>query len=159
MIKKVKTNSVEIRINAKAAGDYGFMRIGGMERTPEQEYQECEKMLAEIKRHVEGIGWSHISQSEIYQTDDGEEHETLYEALTHLFDEEDALPNYRYSYKKDTDQYGSAGTTNDFKEIILKAYSTPWNFKVTGTMLTEVQQLFLNNVLTASLAEKSEVAP
>lgn len=155
MIKKVKTNNVEIRINAKSAGDFGFMRIGGMERTPEKEYQECESILREIKRHVDNVGWSHIGQMEIFQTEDGEEHETLYEALSHLHDVEDALPTYRYRYQKDTDQYGCAGTTNDFKTIILQAYSAPWNFTVTGAELTDAQQLFLDNVLTASLVEKS----
>lgn len=157
MFKRVETNDCEIRINAKSAGDFGFVRIGGMERTPKEEYRACEEILSQIKRHVDGVGWTDIQQGFMYQTDDGEEFEFLYDVLAHLYDEDGSLPYYSYRYQHPNENYGSSGILNDFKDVITMAWNHPWNFELRfdSTLLTEEQQSFLDNVITASLKEKT----
>lgn len=159
MIKKVPTNDVEIVLQAKSAGDFGFIRIGTMERTPEQEYRNCEEIVSQIKRHIDGVGWTHIHQKHIFETEDGSEFESLYAALAHLYDEtgcDEALFEYRFERPSDKG-VGTRGRANSFNELIETAYKNPHKFTVVRGSLNPEQKTFLDNVLEAVLPK--EAAP
>jgi hypothetical protein len=157
-IKRIDTNDCEIRINAKSKGDFGFVHIGGMERSPKEEYRECEDILSQIKRHVDGVGWTDIAQKQMYETASGDQFDSLYEALEELYDEHGSSPIYSIRYERPSDNgTGTRRTFNDFKEVITEAWSNPWKFELQNfsTPLTEEQEQFLSNVIAASLKEKS----
>ncbi|GIO13566.1 hypothetical protein J19TS2_31210 [Cohnella xylanilytica] len=156
MIKKVPTNDVEILLQAKSAGDYGFFQIGSMGRTPEQEYRACEEIVSQIKRHVEGVGWTYIQQNHVYETEDGEQYESLYEALEHLFDAEGCSSVYEVRYVRPSDQgVGTRRRPKSFEELIETAYLNPHSFEVVSGQLSPEQQKFLNRVLEASLPKEA----
>lgn len=153
-IKTIKTNECEIRITPRNAGDYGFISIGGKERSADSEYRLCEEIVSNIKRHVDDIGWNYINQKQVYETEDGEQFETMFEALEHLYDEEGCGSYFEYTYKRPNDQYGTRSRANNFEKLIVDAYANPWDFELVRGELTPEQTMFLWKVVDASLDDK-----
>lgn len=154
MIKRVETNDCEIRITARSAGDFGFVRMSGIERTAREEYRLCEEIVSNIKRHVDDIGWTYIEQKGLYETEDGEQFETLYDALAHLYDEYGCVAQYEYRHHAPNQQYGTRGRAKSFEDLIVAAYQEPHNFEVIRGELSPEQQKFLTRVIDAALDER-----
>lgn len=156
MIKLKPTNKCEVIVEPRYAGNYGVFSIGGCKRTPREEYNLCENIKTDIKRHVDDVEQVYTKQEYYYEID-GEEFETLYEALLYKYEPEDIenniLPLYSYRYKRPNDDCGSRSCTNDFRELIEKAYRNPWEFIVNNAdkILTIEQQILLQNVINAGL--------
>lgn len=162
MIKLKPTNECEVIVEPKYAGNYGIFRIGGCQRIPKEEYNLCESIKTDIKRHVDDVGQVYIKQEHLYEVD-GEEFDTLYEALLYKHEPEDIeksiLPKYSYRYKRPNDNCGSCSSTNDFKKVIEEAYRNPWEFSVSNAeqILTIEQQKFLQNVINAGLEANGRI--
>lgn len=151
-IKLVGTNECEIRVEPIKIGDYGVFFISGMERSPEDEYILCQEIESQIKRHVTNVGHTYIHQKHVYETDDGVQHERLYDALEHLFDEDGGLlPRYSYTYERPGNKgVRTVGHAYDFRDLVEEAWENPWNFTVTGTPLNDRQKKFLDRVISES---------
>jgi hypothetical protein len=156
MIKLKPTNKCEVIVEPRYAGNYSVFRIGGCQRTPREEYNLCEGIKVDIKRHVDDVERVYTKQEYLYEVD-GEEFETFYEALEYKYEPEDIeksiLPTYSYRYKRPNDDCGSCSSTNDFKKLIEEAYRNPWEFTVNNAeqILTKEQQKFLQNVINVGL--------
>ncbi|AIQ34206.1 hypothetical protein R50345_05940 [Paenibacillus sp. FSL R5-0345] len=153
-IKTIETNECEIQINARNAGDFGFVRIGGQSRSPREEYRLCEEIVGNIKRHVDDIGWTNIHQKQMYETEDGEQFETMFEALEHLYDTEGCGSYFEYRYKHPNEKYGTRSRANNFEKLIVDAYANPYNFELVRGELTPEQTMFLWKVVDTSLDDK-----
>ena len=55
MAQKKELENFRVVVRPKDPGDFGMLRIGGCTRTTEQERDECLRIIAEIKRHVNDI--------------------------------------------------------------------------------------------------------
>jgi hypothetical protein len=153
-IKRVATNECEIRITPRNAGDFGFVRISGESRSANQEYRLCEEIVDNIKRHVDDIGFTYIEQKPMYETEDGEQFETMFEALEHMYDTEGCGSYFEYTYKRPNDQYGTRSRANNFENLIVDAYANPWDFELVRGELTPEQTMFLWKVVDASIDDK-----
>ena len=53
----VKKNKIDIHVEveARAPGDFGFMRVSGNTRSEESEISECEAIADNIRRHVDDL--------------------------------------------------------------------------------------------------------
>lgn len=154
LIKTIPTNDVEIRINARSAGDFGFMRTF-IERSPQDEYRVCEEIVREIKRHVDGVGWTHIQQKHVFETEDGSQYDTLFEALEYLYDDGSA-PQFEVRFVRPNDKgIGTATRPKSFDQLIETAYKNPHEFSVVRGNLTTNQKLFLDRVLEAALPKEA----
>jgi len=151
-IKRVPTNNVEIRLNANSP--LSFFRFG---RSPDDEYKVCESIVSQIKRHVDGVGWTHIDQRHVYETEDGNQFDTLYGALDHLYNEHGVGSYFEVRFVRPSDNgAGTRTRPKSFEELIETAYRNPHEFTVERGHLTLDQQIFLNRVLEA--AQQKEVA-
>lgn len=157
MIKVKPTNECIVEVYPRYAGNFGWVRISGQSRTPEEEYKLCEEIKHNILRHVDDVEDVSINQKVIYETSDGSEFNTLYEALEHECAPDEYLRGFICTYKKPSDNgVGSTCRRYSFRDVILEAYEHPWEFKVSGCTLTEYEKEFLDNVIKAGLENKNK---
>lgn len=127
-IKRVPTNECEITVLPRSAGDYGIMRISGRERTPQEEYNVCDELKREIKRHCD-IGHISVSQKHNYQTEDGSEFEELYDAIENIIQPEEFVePRYFVRAKSSEKDHFTSMTAYSFRELTEIAYRYPYEF-------------------------------
>lgn len=122
------------------------------------DYEELEK---QVKRHCENVGSTSIQGKMVYVTDDGEEHESKYDAIVHEveYDGDDPIKVYRYSYYRLHDGFcksanspngmvriGTGGAGTDFRDLISDAADNPHEFRL-RCELTDAEQKFLDFVL------------
>ena len=72
MSKKTVYSDYRVVVRPRAAGDYGYASIGGVDHTPEEELALCREIEQEIIRHVDGTSSGYITIE--YDTDDICEH-------------------------------------------------------------------------------------
>lgn len=159
MIKQVPTEKCEVVVYPRNPGNFGSIRIGGMTRTPEEEYRLCQDIEKDIKRHVDDVETAYVRREYKYQTVDGDEFETKYEALEYLYASEDfRVRGFDYRYERPSDNgVGTSGRVYDFKKVIEEAYDYPWNFEV-SEIFSEEEKVFLDNVIKAGLENKQKKA-
>lgn len=149
MILNVKeTNNCEIVIAPKNAGDYGCFRIGGMSRTPKEEYYLCQDIIDNIKRHIDDIGYIGIKQETIYEFD-GQEYDSIYDAMFSMFSSENTQERYWniQGKRREDEQYPSSTYVYSFKELIEWAYENPYCFKIEYGEITEDEQRMLTEIV------------
>ena len=158
-IKRVPTNNVEVIVTPRNPGDFGSIYIGGKERTPKEERSVAEEIKCNIQGNVGDVGHIYVMQKEMLVTEDGVEHETLYDALEHLFSDEYFRYEYRYVRPSDNG-VGSRAYAKSFPDLIEKAFQNPWDFEIhsANPPLSDQQKAFLNNVVAAGLKAKGIAA-
>lgn len=149
-IKRIPTNEVIIEVTPKNAGNYGFFSISGQERSAESEYRLAQEIEGNIKRHVDDVQYTHVIQKAVYQDENGDNHDSIYDLLASNFS---GWSGYSYRYERPSDNgIGTRSSTDSFPELIEEAYRYPHKFEVTGE-LTEDQKEFLGKAIGAGLAK------
>lgn len=153
MIKKVITNECRVIVEPKSAGDYGFMHIGGVKRSSDQEYRLCCEIEREIKRHVDNVGWTNVEQVELYVDEDHGEYERLSDLLEAKFAEYSLdYWKVRYQHNKNGDYHSC--NLYDFREVIEYAWRYPNGFEVkqlNGFDLRKDQVELIDKIVKESL--------
>jgi hypothetical protein len=159
MFKLKPTNKCTVIVEPKGAGDFGFCSISTIERSPKEEHELCEDIQRDIKRHIDNVSYVSIDQKQVYEDEDGNEFDTLYEALASHYDEYNTTPHYNFEYKRPSDNgVGTLSSVNNFQELIEEAYRQPWSYNLTFAYptLDEGQIEFLSKVIEAGLKDKSK---
>ena len=50
-----RKEDIHVRVEARDAGDFGMIRIGGMEKSENEAIRDCEEIASQIRRHVDGL--------------------------------------------------------------------------------------------------------
>ena len=145
-IKSVKTNNVIVEVTPRNEGNYGFFSISGQQRTPDAEYRLAKQIESDIKRQIDDVEYINIKQETVYQDQEGEEFDTLFELLSSNLEHDDTYI-YRYVRPSDGD-VGTRARTNDFRELIEVAFKNPHQFEVIDGELLDSQKEFLNSVIS-----------
>jgi hypothetical protein len=144
-IKVVATNDVEVIVQPKMGGNW----LSSEERSPENERYEAEEIQRAIRRHVD-IRHAYINKRYLYQDENGEQHETLYDLLDSNLNEK--ISNYVYSYERESDNgVGTRGSTVSFTELIEGAFRNPYKFELISGEISDDQKAFLDKVVEAGL--------
>lgn len=149
-IKLKPTDDVIVEVTPRSAGNYGIFSVSGQHRSPEDEYSLAKDIEDDIKRHVGDVQYTNINQRMVYEDEEGNEYETLFELLDVNLDS--AVIPYRYRYERPTDSgVGTTGHTYNFKELVETAFNYPYKFTVISENLTNDQQEFINKVVEVGL--------
>jgi hypothetical protein len=154
MIKTIPTNQCKVIVEPRNAGNFGFMRISGQERTVKEEYALCEEIKDNIKRHIDDIEYVFIEQEHKYVSENGNEYDSLFELLDKEYAEEQVADSYTCRYVRPSDNgTGTQSYAYNFQELVEKAYNNPWDFKVTHAYpeLTLERVNFLDKVIELGL--------
>lgn len=155
IIKNKPTNQIVIEVQPRNAGNFGYIRISGRERSVYEEYRLAQQIEQDIKRHVDDVEYTNINQEYVYEDEDENEYDSLFDLLDHYFNE--AYVRYEYRYIRPSDKgVGTRNYTYDFRELIEAAFRNPNGFEVISGHLTDGQKQFLNNVIVAAVESKIE---
>lgn len=146
-IKTVPTNKVLFTIDMKEP----FYR----ELSPNEALEQAEQIKRDIERHVDNIERVWIKQIDAFETADGTEHKSLFDALVNEFDGVEVKEGYQARYERPSDNgVGSRTAWMTYEEMIETAYQNPWNYTIVAatTPLDDDQKAFLQRVIDAGLA-------
>lgn len=149
-IKTVRTNDCSVVVTPIYAGNYGFCRIGGMERSADDEYKLCKDIKNNIERHIDDIEQVYIDQKIKYLSEDEtEEFDELEDALISMFAPDTYEPKYWIvsgKYSED-EKYSTITTVYTFKELVRAAYDNPYEFEIKFGEVTEDETRIIKDII------------
>lgn len=151
MFERVPTNEVRVEVTVKRPWLFDI--------DADHAYRKGRAIKEQIERHVDDVDDVTVIQEFTYRDSFGIEHESLYDVLEYLFDEDGALEKYEFTYERPSDNgIGTRSRTDSFKELIEEAWKNPWKFElVSGPKLTTEQEKFLARVVDAAMDQQMRI--
>lgn len=141
------SGDVVLEVLPRRAGNFGLIRMSGVERSREEELRLARQIKGDIERHVDDIENIVIRNDErIYESENGNKYTSLYELL---FNEiENDLDCYTCSSKhSENEKYKTKRNCYSFEELVETAFRYPYEFILNCGKLTDEQKEFLDKVI------------
>lgn len=124
------------------------------ERSPDEARREAERIIKDIRRHVDNVGACYVETDSVWVIN-GNEYSDLGRGLYDELADDDAIGPEAFSrlrYKSYPDApYWSGDTVYGFYTVLEHAYRYPYEF--TASNLTEAQQALVDKILAKRKAE------